>query len=404
MGANQQTDVILFARQPLFESSGRVHGYELLFRRPDGSGWPIGDESQATAHVVVSAFADKGLPEVTSGLKAWINVPKQFMLDAELDVLPKQHVVIELLERDEVDDAMVAKTQQLAREGYEIALDDFEWRDELEPLVRCATYVKLDMRALGIAGMARESRKLGEYDVRIVAEKVETDEEREACTRLGIGLFQGYYFERPRLVRGRPAPRQDIGRLQQATRLGARATFEDIEAVLRMDPGMSFRLLRYVNSAAVGLRHQVTSLRQTLMLVGSNTVRQWLLLVLMSDMGAGSPELLRSGLVRARICELLAIQNRVKPETAFVAGLLSVCDALFDRTMEEVVIDLPLSDELRDALVDGTGKLGILLKVAVAAQHGEGEVPPTAAQAAAEAIRWADAQLSTLVSPQQAAA
>ena len=390
-------DVVLFARQPLFESTGRVFGYELLFRRPDGTGWPIEDEVQATAHVVVASFADMGLGEATSGRKAWINVPREFLLTPEVEVLPRQRVVLELLERGEVDEELIARAEQLAGDGYELALDDFEWRDELEPLVRCASFVKLDIRALGIAGVAAHCRRLSAFDVEIVAEKVETAAEREACTRLGIGIFQGYYFERPSLVRGRPAPSGNMAGLSLATCLSVDATFEEVEAVVRSDAGLSVRLLRYVNSAAVSLRNSVSSLRQTLMLVGTNTVRQWLLLVVLSGFAKGNHELLRSGLVRAHICELLAREYKCHPETAFVVGLLSVCDALLDRPMQEVVDDLPLDDDIRDALVDHRGRLGMLLDLAIRVQRGELGANESATRAASEAIAWADGQVASLV-------
>ena len=394
---NAAADVVLFARQPLFTSAGDVHGYELLFRRPDGSAWPPADETRATAHVIVSALTDVGLPAVTGGRRAWLNVPAELLKEADLDVLPKPHVVIELRTPRRVDEELVARVQQLSREGFQIALDAFQWRDGNAPLVEAATYVKLDMRALGIDGVAEQCRALEGKDVRIVAVKVETPAEREACLNLGIELFQGYFFERPRLLRGRPARHRDIGGLSSVAALGAAATFEDLEAILRTDPGLSYRLLRYVNSAAVGLRNEVSSLRQTLMLVGVNTVRQWLLLVQMSEVDTGRPELMRSGLVRARICELLALTHRCRPETAFVAGMLSICDALFDRPMAEVVADLPLSEELRDALVKREGRLGGLIDTAIAVQHGDDGGSFAAAHAAPAAIAWADEHLSSLV-------
>jgi EAL and modified HD-GYP domain-containing signal transduction protein len=181
-------DVVLLARQPILDRAGGIHGHELLFRRADGSGWPIGDEAEATAHVLVAAFADLSLGVVTSGTKAWVNTPRQFLLDTDLSVLPPERVVLEFLERDIADAALVARTVELANDGFELALDDFTWHDDLIGLLEVATYVKLDLRELGLQGVAEQMRRLATYDVRLVAEKVETTEERDGCLALGIEL------------------------------------------------------------------------------------------------------------------------------------------------------------------------------------------------------------------------
>ncbi len=387
-------DVVLLARQPILDATNAVQGHELLFRREDGSGWPIDDEDKATAHVLVAAFADMSLGAVTGTSRAWINMPRQFLLDTDLSVLPADRVVLELIERDVVDAPLIARAVELSRAGYQLALDDFTYRDEMLPLIEVATYVKLDIRDLGIAGVSEHVRKLVGHDVRIVAEKVETAEERDACLAMGIGLFQGYFFAKPNLVRGRPMP-ASVGRLRAATGLSLEATFEDVEAVVRLDPGLSVRVLRYINSAAVSLRNPVSSLRHALMLVGTKTVRQWLLLVILGDLGAVRPAVLSSGLVRARLCETLARTNRppVNPDSAFIVGLLSVCDALLDIPLDEVIPTLPLTDDVRAAIIDHSGPIGEILATAIATERGDHAADAQRAYALYSAVQWADEQL-----------
>jgi EAL and modified HD-GYP domain-containing signal transduction protein len=391
------SDVVLLARQPILDTAGTIHGHELLFRRPDGTGWPIEDESAATAQVLVAAFADMSIGAVTSGSRAWINTPAQFLIDTDLSVLPPDRVVLELLERDDVDAAFYARAVELARDGYVLALDDFVLRPETEALLEVATYVKLDVRGLGLAGIAEQLTLLAGHDVTVVAEKVETADEVDACVAMGIGLFQGYFFEKPRLVRGRPGPAAAISRLRQATSLTATATFEDVEKIVRHDPGLSVRVLRYINSAAVALRSNVSSIRHALMLVGANTVRQWLLLVLMGDLGKLRPAVLSAGLVRARMCETLARTGprRVPADSAFIVGLLSVCDALIDAPLDEIIPALPLTDDIRDAILRHEGPLGELLATAIALEHGTGPVTDKhQAYALYESVQWANEQLA----------
>jgi EAL and modified HD-GYP domain-containing signal transduction protein len=392
-------DVVLLARQPILDATSTVQGHELLFRREDGTGWPIDDEDKATAHVLVAAFADMSLGAVTGDARAWINVPASFLLRTDLSVLPPERVVLELLERDDLNSAFYARVVELTRAGFQIALDDFEWAEGVEPLVELATYVKLDIRALGVEGMEEHVRRLAPYGVRIVGAKVETADEHDACLALGIDLFQGYFFERPRLVRGRPAPSAAIGRLRTATGLSSSATFEEVENVVRLDPGLSVRLLRYINSAAVSLRSRVSSLRHALMLVGTNTVRQWLLLVLMGDLGRARPAVLTTALVRAKLCESLARSRGVRAlDSAFVVGLLSVCDALLEAPLDEIIPGLPLTAEVRDAILRQEGELGDVLRVAVALQHGHGQPDAQKAYALYDAVRWADEQVAEFTS------
>ena len=389
-----RVEIVLLARQPILDAASAIQGHELLYRREDGSGWPIEDEDKATAHVIVSAFADMSLGAVTGGSRAWINIPKGFLLGNDISILPKDRVVLELLERDEVDEAYVQRAAALAEQGYLLALDDFTYREEMIPLLELATYVKLDLRALGLDGVAEHMRHVAPHRVRVVAEKVETAEESDGCLNLGIDLFQGYFFERPRLVRGRPAPHAALRRLKIATSMGPDATFEDVERVVMLDPGLSVRLLRYINSAALMLRHRVSSLRQALMFVGTATVRQWILLVLLGDLGRSRPAVLSSGLMRAKLCELLARDAGRSADSAFVVGLLSVCDALLDMPLDEVIPELPLTPEVRDAIVSHHGPLGKVLREAIELQHGNVHADRKKSRLLTAAVTWADAQLA----------
>jgi EAL and modified HD-GYP domain-containing signal transduction protein len=340
-----------------------------------------------------------GLTSVTGATRAWVNVSRSFLLETDLSVLPPERVVIELLERNVLDAAYVAKVAALATEGYQLALDDFTWDEEMLPLLDLVTYVKLDLRALGTDGVADHVRRLAPYGVRIVAEKVETAEERDTCLDLGIDLFQGYFFEKPRLVRGRPAPHAALRRLRIATSLGAGGSFEEVERIVHLDPGLSVRLLRYINSAAVALRNRVSSIRQAMMLVGADTVRQWILLVLLGDLGRVKPAVLVSGLQRARICEQLARTKGIRgAESAFAVGLLSICDALLDAEIGEVMETLPLTPDVKDAIGKRQGPLGQLLSRAIVLQHGDAKADPKEARVLAEALLWADAQLAEFTS------
>ena len=380
---------VFVARQPIYDRSMRVAAYKLLLKHTIGGSR---EEEAATSGTV----AELGL-NLVMGHPAHIRVSRRFVLEGHARALPADRVVLELLERNEIDDEYVERARALAAAGYQLALDDFTWDERIVPLLESATYVKLDLRALGVPGVNEHVRRLAPHGVRIVAEKVETEWERTACAALGLELFQGYFFERPRLVRGRPAPKVALDRMRAAAGVAAGGRFEDVERVVRNDPGLSVRLLRYVNSAAVGLRHPVGSLRQAMMLVGADRMRQWILLVMIGDLGRMRPALLASALLRARLCEQLARVKGIRgAESAFTVGLLSVCDALLEVPLDAVIPSLPLTEDVRDAIVSRHGQLGALLSRAVVLQHAAAEPEPREARVLAEAHGWAEAQLAEL--------
>jgi EAL and modified HD-GYP domain-containing signal transduction protein len=391
--ADAPEQLVLLARQPILDAAWTVRGYELLFRQPDGTAGPIDDARRATAHVIVSAFTDVGLDRLAGDCPVWINVSKDFLLTVDPLPLPHDRVVLELLETITPDDELLDRLDVLRAQGYRFALDDFEYREELEPLVECASFIKLDVRALGVDGVALNIQRLAGTGCRVVGEKVETIEERDALLELGVDLFQGYFFERPNLVHGRPAPSSAMERLQTATKLQGDPSFEDVEQMVMMDPGLSVRLLRFVNSAGTGLRSRVSSLRQALVLVGAKTVQQWALLVLLTDIGRARPAVLSAGLIRARLCQSLAKDAGVDVDAMTAVGLLSVVDALLDAPLDEIIGSLPLTTEIQDAIVQHTGPMGELLEQACRLQHGAAAPSLRNAMHVRDAFEWADATL-----------
>jgi EAL and modified HD-GYP domain-containing signal transduction protein len=388
--------LVLFARQPILDATGATRGHELLFRRPDGSSGFGENGTRATAHVLVAALTDVGLDEVAGSTPVWVNVTADFLLAVDPLPFPPERVVLEVLEDVRPEPEIVARLAELAAAGYRIALDDFVHAPELEPLLDVASYVKLDLMALGIDGVRAALADLAGRGVELVAEKVETVEERDACLELGIGLFQGYFFERPHLVSGRPVPASTMQKLQSVSALGGTPSFEDVERVVTLDPGLGVRLLRFVNSAAVGARGRVSSIRQALMLLGARTVQQWALLIMLTDVGPVRPALLGTALLRARLCQSLAADARADADAAFAVGLLSCLDALLEQPLDEIVPSLPLTEDVGAALLRREGVLGRLLDEACAMQHGAAAPSERHAAVLRDGLAWTDTTLGEL--------
>lgn len=201
---------------------------------------------------------------------------------------------------------------------------------------------------------------------------METPEERAACAELGAELYQGFFFQRPTLVPGAPVPTGPLASLRSAVELHNQVGFEEIERVIVSDPGLSVRLLRYVNAAAIGSRRRLSSVRDALVLLGARTVRQWALLVLLSDVGHRRPAVIAGGLLRGRLCELFGREvGASDPEAWFAMGVLSVADALMDAPMEAILPTLPLAAPIEQALLHRKGPMGHGLELALRLERGE---------------------------------
>jgi c-di-GMP phosphodiesterase len=369
----EQFESTCVARQAIYDLDLAVCGYELLYRpAPDrAADEPLG-ETEMSASALTVAFTDIGLDAIVGDKPAWVNVGNAFMTDDLVAFLPPERTVVELLETGSVEPAVVAALANLRTEGYRVALDDFCFRPELEPLVELANIVKVDVLAHDRAGLEEQVRLLRSFDVTLLAEKVETYEMLELCRSLGFELFQGYFLSRPRVVTNVRVSTEAAVRVRLAAQLNdPDASFDDLAEMIASDVTLSYRLLRYINSAYVGMRMPVASLHEALVLLGLRRVRSWVTLLLLSDAGAGRPDLVATALLRGHMCRSLAETTEQHPDRAFMVGLLSVADALVDRPLTEVIEELPIGPDLTTALLDREGPLGDLLGRVIAYERAD---------------------------------
>jgi EAL and modified HD-GYP domain-containing signal transduction protein len=359
------------ARQAIYDAELAVCGYELLYRSDPSARHLIGDTAM-TASALTAAFTDIGLDTIVGDQPVWVNVGEAFMTRDLAAFLPPERTVIELLETGKAERRVVEALAQLRSEGYRIALDDFSFHAGLEPLVKLADVIKVDVLAHDEDGLEEQVRLLKPYDVTLLAEKVETYEMLERCQALGFVLFQGYFLSTPRTVSSAHVSTEAAVRVQLAARLNdPEASFSDLSEMIASDVTLSYRLLRYINSASVGLREPVVSLRDALVMLGSRRVRSWVTLLLLSDAGAGRPDLVTTALLRAHMCRSLAKATDQDSGRAFLVGLLSVADALVDRPLADVIKELPIGPDLVEALLAGEGQLGDLLGRVIAHERAD---------------------------------
>lgn len=359
------------ARQAIYDAELAVCGYELLYRSDPSARHLIGDTAMS-ASALTAAFTDVGLDTIVGNQPVWVNVGETFMTRDLAALLPPERTVIELLETGKAEHRVIEALTRLRAEGYRIALDDFSFQAGLEPLVELAHIVKVDVLAHDEDELAEQVRLLKPFGVTLLAEKVETYEVLERCRALGFVLFQGYFLSTPRTVSHVHVSTEATVRVQLAAQLNdPEASFNDLAEMIASDVTLSYRLLRYINSASVGLRVPVVSLRDALVLLGSRRVRSWVTLLLLSDAGTGRSDLVSTALLRAHMCRSLAGATDQDSERAFLVGLLSVADALVDRPLADVIKELPIGPELVEALLEGAGPLGDLLGRVIAHERAD---------------------------------
>ncbi|MCW2983349.1 MAG: hypothetical protein JWR63_919 [Conexibacter sp.] len=376
---------VAVARQPILDARQRLQGYELLHRGTAAYG------EQATAQVLLAAFGEIGLRSLVGSRPAWINVSRRFLLDVDPLPLPPGEVVLELLEDQTLDDELLGKLQELHAAGFEIALDDFVYSAAADDVLGLASIVKVDVLDGGLEHATRQAQLLKPFGVRLLAEKVEDRAMFEHCRDLGYELFQGYFFCKPEIVVGRAIPTAASSSLHDIAVLSrSDATFEEIEAVVTRDPGLTLRLLRLLNSAAFSLRRRITSVHDAVTMLGAGTVRQWAMMLVLGGFSSTCDELVPTALSRARTLSQLAGRRGDDTDVAFSVGLLSVADALLGVSMDVALDGLPLTDAVVDALLHRAGRDGAALTAVLDFEWG---TSPVGAQGAlgecyAEALTW----------------
>jgi EAL and modified HD-GYP domain-containing signal transduction protein len=379
---------VAVARQPILDQRQQLRGYELLHR-----GMAVYGE-QATAQVLLAAYGDIGMRRLVGAAPAWINVTRRFLLDTDPLPLSPHDVVLELLENQNLDDDLLGRLQELHAAGFKIALDDFVYDRAADDLLALASIVKVDVLAGGHSHAREQAELLRPFGVALLAEKVEDRGMFAYCLGLGYELFQGYFFCKPEIVTGREIPTSVSSSLHDIAVLSrADATFEEIEAVVARDPGLTLRLLRLLNSASFSLRKRVTSVHEAVTMLGSRTVRQWAMMLVLGGISANCDELVPTALSRARTLARLAEARGGDTDVAFSVGLLSVADALLGVTMQDALHELPLDDAVVDALLRGEGADGAALTAVLDYEWGMGPVGDPGAhdplgEAYAEALTW----------------
>ncbi|MBL4937475.1 EAL domain-containing protein [Clostridium sp. YIM B02515] len=346
---------VFVARQPILNTNKSVAYYELLFRENKENYYNEVDGDKATLDVITNSFTLIGMKNMTNGKRAFINFTEGLLLNETALLLPKDKVVIEILETVTPTARLVECCKKLKARGYQLALDDFVFKSDYEELIQLADYIKVDF--LITKGEERKNiiKKVNNSNIKFLAEKVETIEDFNEAVNLGYTYFQGYFFSKPTILSAKEMPTNNLCSFELLKFL-KEDTFrvDDIENVIKKNVALSYKLLKYINSATLGLMAEVKSIKQALVLMGKKELMKWIALVTIRDFSdTNSEAVMDISIVRAKFGESIAekINFKSRASEIFIMEMFSNIDVLLNQPMEQALVDLPLADDIKAALL-----------------------------------------------------
>lgn len=359
---------VFIGRQPILDRNNKIFGYELLFRAGPALSAEFIDSARATARVMVNTLSNIGIQKLIGDRKGFVNIDEEILESDLVDLLPKYSTILEILESVVFTPKVVDMCKNLKQAGYILALDDFVYSESWSPDFGFIDYVKIDVLTYDRETLASISTDLKKHQLKLIAEKVETREDFEYCRDLGFGLFQGYFFEKPSVIVTKSISPTQIVLIELYKLLSREAEFSLVEDVFKRNPELYFKLLKFINSARFYTARKITSIRQSLTLLGYRNMQKWVSLLLYSGEGEDmkSSPLLEQAAIRGRTMELLAKKitgNDTDGDSAFITGALSLIDALIQMPIASILKELNLSAEISDALVQRSGLLGNLVSI-----------------------------------------
>ena len=364
-------------RQAILDQQQKVYAYEILFRSGLKNAFdPTLDGNVATQSVMVGAMLEFGLKKLVSDKKAFINFTEQNLLNRAPKLLPPENVVVEILENVQPTPEIVEAVQELKAEGYKIALDDFVLLPGYEPLIEMADIIKVDFRITTDPEERQKLREILPSHVRLLAEKIETEEEFHQAMAFGYVLFQGYFFCKPAILHQKKLTSNALSRMRLLKEINRQnVDFASMTNVISSDTNLVHKLLTYINSAGIGLVNHVSNLKQATVLLGASGVKRWVTLISLQTFSEDKPpELFTLSLLRAKFCELIAGELKrpgLTQDAGFLIGMFSLLDVLLMLPMEEVLKEVALADDLNAALLGEDNDLRRILDLVIAYEKGD---------------------------------
>lgn len=376
----EQQQKYLIGRQPILNRDEQLYAYELLFRSAQSlASANVSDASQATASVILNTLAGFGVKQILGKHQGFINMELDILMSDSLELLPKEMVVLELLETLEVTPELIERCRELKEAGFVLALDDHEFSPAYEALYHLVEIVKVDLMNTPVDSLAPIIEQYRDYPFKLLAEKVESKQEFLKCLDLGFDYFQGYYFAKPTVIEKKKIDEGGAALLRLMRQLMDDAEIEEIEKTFRSSPGLTYKLLLLVNSVSFAGLQKIQTVRHAISMLGRAQIKRWVQLALFTsdDSHAMENPLVDMAAVRGGFMEQLALVcpllrgNKEAPDQAFMTGILSLLESIYDIPMAQVASELNLSEEVQQALLNRDGVFGRFLALAEALEQAD---------------------------------
>ncbi|MFD2165760.1 EAL and HDOD domain-containing protein [Thalassotalea euphylliae] len=397
------------ARQPILNAKQELIAYELLFRDGQSNYFPNIDPDQATSNILTNNHLTMGVEQVTGNATAYINFHADTLIRHFPSFLDPQKIVIEILEDVPISDELLEACKQLKEKGYTLALDDHDFDPKWDVFLPYVDIIKVDVLEISVIDISRYINRIKHYNKTLLAERVETSRQFEQLKLLGFTLFQGYFFAKPEMMKQKKISTTKHNILELINQSShASLDFDAINDIFSIDPGLTYKLLRFINSPMYGRSQEITSLKHALIYIGEVELKKFIALLALSDLAQNKPtEIMRLSLFRAKFCEQIAqyLHDSENPPKAFLTGMLSLIDGILDYDIAEVINILPIDAEIKSALLGENIYLTSYLDLAKHAEQGrwlhceniskQFNIPKeVCSQAHQDAMAWADTMLN----------
>jgi EAL and modified HD-GYP domain-containing signal transduction protein len=379
-----ESEQAFIARQPILDRNQSIVAYELLFRSANTQKMEILDDMSATSQVLLNTINSIGINHVLGEHLGFVNMHEQFFEEGIHESLDKNRFVLEILEHTKITPELVSKLASIAKDGYTLALDDFIFDDDMietfRPVMPYIKIVKVDIMATNMNTLGNKLELFKGFDLELLAEKVETQKDFEVCKILGFHYFQGFFFSRPEIMKGKKID-PNVMAVMELIRCAQKPDhIKELEQAFKRHPEMIVNFLQFVNSTGSTFRSNITSVRHALNLVGQKKLLRWLMLMIYAKSSSDkkTSPLLATASLRASMMENLTIalgkDNDHELNQAYLTGILSLMDAVFQVEMEQLLKDLAIDKDISQAILKREGLYGQLLELTISCERQEFEM------------------------------
>jgi len=364
------------ARQPILDKSKKLFAYELLFRDSIDNVFPDIDGDEATSKMIEASQFNMGISEFTGNKPAFINFTLETLSKGYPEMLTPDEVVVEILETIKPGKKLLGLCKDLHKKGYTLALDDYEHQSVWAHFYPFIKIIKIDIQQSSLDDIKEVLVAIKDHPhIKMLAEKVETYEEYDQMLQLGFDYFQGYFFAKPEMIKTKNLSPSQLAMAELLYETSkTELDLNSITSVFERDVSLSYKLLRYANSAIFKRRNEISTIKQALVILGSGELKRFIGLMFAVTANPDKPsELINLAMTRAKFCELVAqdIRSQLDVSIAFLTGLLSMIDAILDEDMASVLEKLPLSQDIKDPLLTKKGVMAALIKLVEFIEHAE---------------------------------